>query len=409
MSSQYGTDFPAFVVLKMAFCHSGSLELCHLRVCARLRLECPRLVGFSPGMPAVDIESYNPAWAPDEPFSVLQTERGLYNGELVAWGAWGVLLAVCIQCIAVLWRNIQRGNRRHRYLLVYIIVMTALATAGVAMTAKWQQIYLIDQRNYPGGPMAYYAKFAVNSLSVAGRFCAFIMNWMADGLLIWRLYVIYQGALLFVTLPTLTFLASFAMSIVELDAVTRPNSSVFASSSVNLGLIYWSLSIAVNVLVTALIVARVYFAQRALDHAFGVSSRRSDRLYSNVSAILIESAALYTIPAIIFLVGYSLQSTLQFTAGPLECIQGIAPLLIILRVANGTAYTSATISETSRSSVPGILFGRPSRSQSEHESQLQSFASPAVCVPFAQKDETKRSPSRSEGELTVYPTSVETR
>ncbi|VDC01090.1 unnamed protein product [Peniophora sp. CBMAI 1063] len=354
----------------------------------------------------------NPDWAPSEPYSALQNERGLYIGQLVSWGAWGVLLAVGIQCVAVLWRNVRRGKGRHVYLLVYVIVITALATAGVAMTAKWQQTYLIDQRNYPGGPLAYYVKFAVNPLSVAGRFCAFIINWMADGLLIWRLYVIYQGALLFVTLPTLTFLASFAMSIVELDAVTRPNSSIFASTSVNLGLIYWSLSIAVNVLVTLLIVARVYFAQRALSRALGVErSSHSDRLYTNVSAMLIESAALYTIPAIIFLVGYSLQITLQFTVGPLECIQGIAPLLIILRVANGTAYTSAPISETSRSqSLPGIRFMRQSHTEDEPESPMQSLSTPAVRVSLAKGDGAKRSASRSEGELTSCPaSSFETR
>ena len=111
------------------------------------------------------------------------------------------------------------------------------------------------------------------------------------------------------------------MSIVELDAVTRPNSSIFTSTTVNLGLIYWSLSIAVNVLVTILIVARIYVVQRALSRALDEHSKHSDKFYSNVSAMLIESAALYTIPGIIFLVGYSLHSTLQFTVGPLECIQ----------------------------------------------------------------------------------------
>ena len=82
----------------------------------------------------------------------------------------GVLLAVAIQCVSVLWRNVRRGKGRHVYLLIYVILMTSLATAGVCMTAKWQQTYLIDQRNYPGGPMAYYTKFADNPLSTASRF-----------------------------------------------------------------------------------------------------------------------------------------------------------------------------------------------------------------------------------------------
>lgn len=111
------------------------------------------------------------------------------------------------------------------------------------------------------------------------------------------------------------------MSIVELDAITRPQSSIFLHANVNLGLIYWSLSIAVNVLVTILIVTRIFFMQRAIAQALGVSSRQSDKAYADISTMLVESAALYTIPGIIFLAGYSLQIPLQFAVEPLECIQ----------------------------------------------------------------------------------------
>ncbi|KZV68916.1 hypothetical protein PENSPDRAFT_502472 [Peniophora sp. CONT] len=359
-------------------------------------------------MPAV---VSNPAWAPREPVSVLQIERGIFIGTLLAWGAWGVLLSVTIQCVTALWRNIRHGKRRHRLLLVYVVLMTSLATVGVSLGAKWQQTFFIDNRMYPGGPMAYYAKYSANPLTAASRFCAFMMNWMADGLLIYRLYVIYQGALLFVTVPILTFLASFAMSIVELDAITRPESSIFLSTNVNLGLIYWSLSIAVNIIVTVLIVARIFFVQRAIAQALGVDSRKSDRMYTDVSAMLIESAALYTIPGVIFLAGYSLQIPLQFTVEPLECIQGIAPLLIILRVANGTAYTATTVSGTTSSSsgtrsqpMGALRFASWSRSHPERESELKDFPISPIRVSLSGKDGVRLSSSqRLEDEASTYP------
>ncbi|VDC01094.1 unnamed protein product [Peniophora sp. CBMAI 1063] len=283
----------------------------------------------------------DPAWAPVEPHSVLRQERAEFVGLLLAWGSWGILFTVAILCVNVLWRNIRRGNTQHRFLLAYVIMITSIATAGLLLTTKYQQIYTIDQRNYPGGPIAYDIKYGANPITTGERICDFMVNWMADGLLTYRVYVIY-GREIIVAIPILTFLASFSMSIVELYIVTRPNSSIYQHKSVEHGLIYWSLSVAVNVMVTVLIVTRLLGARRRLTEALGKAARQSGEIYANISAILVESAMLYTVPAIIFLVGYSLGNVLNAAIHALEVIQGIAPLLIILRVANGRAYSTVT-------------------------------------------------------------------
>lgn len=81
------------------------------------------------------------------------------------------------------------------------------------------------------------------------------------------------------------------------------------------------MSITVNVMVTALIVFRLISARRMLAKAMGTAGRQDDKIYMNVSAILVESAALYTIPAIVFLIGYSLKNVLDATIDALEVIQ----------------------------------------------------------------------------------------
>ena len=103
--------------------------------------------------------------------------------------------------------------------------------------------------------------------------------------------------------------------------MSRPGSSILLANSVKFGLAYWSLSVAVNVVVTALIVLRLYTARRRLAEAMGTAGRDSGKLYTNVSAILVESAALYTIPAIIFLVGYGIGDVLNASVDALEVIQ----------------------------------------------------------------------------------------
>ena len=115
---------------------------------------------------------------------------------------------------------------------------------------------------------------------------------------------------------------------------------MFTDSAVNFGLLYWSFSIALNVLVTGAIVARLLVMRSRLA---SINGPRHAQLYVSISAMLIESASLYSITAIVFLVGYSLRDALQFAAEPVEILQGVAPLMIILRVARGTAISDITV------------------------------------------------------------------
>lgn len=115
---------------------------------------------------------------------------------------------------------------------------------------------------------------------------------------------------------------------------------MFTDSAVNFGLLYWSFSIALNVVVTAAIVTRLLIMRSRLA---SINGPKHAHLYVSISAMLIESASLYSITAIIFLVGYSLRDALQFAAEPVEVLQGVAPLMIILRVARGTAISDVTV------------------------------------------------------------------
>ncbi|VDB89450.1 unnamed protein product [Peniophora sp. CBMAI 1063] len=357
----------------------------------------------------------NPAWAPAEPHSALLVERSQFIGLLLAWGAWGILVAVTIHCVRVLWRNVRQGKRRHIYLLVYVLLVISLATAGLFLATKWTQTWLIDQRNYPGGPVAYYEKFNANPITTGERVCDFMVNWLADGLLTYRVYVIYEGRLLFVALPILTFLASFSLSIIELYLVSRPGSSILLANSVKFGLAYWSLSVAVNVIVTILIVLRLFAARRTLAKAMGTAGRDSGELYTNVSAILVESAAIYTIPAIIFLVGYGVGDVLNASVDAVEVIQGIAPLLIILRVANGSAYSATTISDLTDSSgdldkrthrMASLRFASHVQSSTGHSEQTEDLTSKdeRLAVPVILMDSDDKGARSSVQSISPYPT-----
>ncbi|KAI0317230.1 hypothetical protein OF83DRAFT_1083743 [Amylostereum chailletii] len=284
------------------------------------------------------------SYAPDEPESVLNSERGVLAGIGLGLAAWGVLLTLAIQCVSSLTPSLS-SKPLHRYLFAYVFLMFSLGTIAIFTHLKWVQEFMIDNRNFPGGPLAYDAKFYANSLNITGVVCYFIMNWMADGLLLYRLFIIWNRRALVVAFPILMYLTSVSLSVVDLITLSHPGNSMFTDSAVNFGLLYWSFSISLNVVVTGLIVSRLLYMRRRLGHDGG----RSGKTYIGVSAMLIESAALYSLSAIVFLVGYSLRDPLQFAAEPVEVIQGIAPLMIILRVANGQAVTDDSTQRSSRS------------------------------------------------------------
>ncbi|KZV64550.1 hypothetical protein PENSPDRAFT_668999 [Peniophora sp. CONT] len=269
------------------------------------------------------------SYAPDEPQAVIIKERGVLSGMGLGLAAWGILLTLTVQCVPILYSNLSRRNRvKNGSLLAYVLVMFSLGTAAIFCHLHWVQQFLIDNRNFPGGPLAYDAAFYANAGNIAGVACYFIMNWMADGLLLWRLYVIYNSRVVFIVFPLLMYLTAIGLSIVDLYTLATPGNSMFTSSAINFGLLYWSFSIALNVVVTAAIVGRLLYMRARVSSLSGI---QHGSLYISISAMIIESAALYTITAIIFLIGYSLQNVLQFAAEPLEILQGVAPLMIILR------------------------------------------------------------------------------
>lgn len=150
-----------------------------------------------------------------------------------------------------------------------------------------------------------------------------------------------------------------ALSLLLIIMLCVPGTTLWSTISIDLGIPYWSISIALTVLITTCIVIRLLYMRRQLRNirAGGGSE------YISVSAVLIESASLYSINGIILVVSYGINSPIQNLALPVlgqtqvwssapqtnvtmshwSVLQSIAPLLIILRVIQGCAWSSTTL------------------------------------------------------------------
>lgn len=89
---------------------------------------------------------------------------------------------------------------------------------------------------------------------------------------------------------------------------SRPNANLWTKVTIQFSLPYWSISIALNTLLTLLLVSRLlymsYNARKALSDDHG-------KPYISVAAMLLESAAPYTIIGLIYIVTYARNSQVQ--------------------------------------------------------------------------------------------------
>lgn len=93
-----------------------------------------------------------------------------------------------------------------------------------------------------------------------------------------------------------------ALGILELVSAFKPGGFFFSGKAVNFGLPYYSITVSMNIIVTALICTRLFYMSKQVRAALG---SQNAKLYTSVAAMLIESAAPYTAMGILFLPFYA--------------------------------------------------------------------------------------------------------
>lgn len=301
------------------------------------------------------------SYAPHESAADLLLERSNFIGGFLgnmAYGVHGTLYCVCAYLLVRRRRKVDMSM----FWLAYITLLFAVATIYVACGIKLSEMLWIDDRDFPGGPVAYQNALFSNYVQLLLSTSYNVMTFMADGLLVYRCYLMWSNSRLrwVAAIPFLLFLASTAMSVLMLYEISLPQSNPWLQTAANYGILFWSLSSALNVLASLLIVARIHAYRSELQGALGPEHARP---YTSASAMFLESAATYAIASIIFIGTYATNNWFQNIVVPvLGQITCIAPLLIILRVAYGRAYTFRTVSTSTR-----IEWGSapPASSQSE--------------------------------------------
>ncbi|KAI3615696.1 hypothetical protein WG66_011763 [Moniliophthora roreri] len=218
---------------------------------------------------------------------------------------------------------------------------------ALSCNAVFGQLAWIDHRDVEGGPDVYIAKHISDAYNTLGTAAGIALNFLSDALLIYRCYVIYSSSWRIVSFPILLYLGALSMSILTIYESALPGANFFRGHAVDFGVPYVALTISLNIIVTLLICGRLLTARNQMKAILGPEYART---YTSIAAIMVESAAPFTILGIFYVITYARHSGISFC---LVQIWGdfcaISPQLIILRVAMGKAWskeTSGTMTST---------------------------------------------------------------
>ncbi|KAF9447766.1 hypothetical protein P691DRAFT_730862 [Macrolepiota fuliginosa MF-IS2] len=282
----------------------------------------------------------NPNAPPGESPFDLYNERTIIDGLFLGAIAYGVHLTLFIWCFHILLQKKKSGG--DYLLMVYVSLLFIMGNIGNGTNIKVGELTFVDDRNFPGGPGLFFATGA-GPVGLTCNVIYIINTWFQDGLLLYRFWMFFaRMGWYWVILPCLMFLASVALSLILIVMLCVPGITLWSTISINLAIPYWAISIALTVIITACITTRLLYMRYQMRRVMAGSGSE----YISVTSMLVESAALYTVNGLIFLVSYAVNSPIQNLALPvLGQTQSIAPLLIILRVLQGRAWSSSSLAK----------------------------------------------------------------
>ncbi|KAH7919115.1 hypothetical protein BV22DRAFT_1023530 [Leucogyrophana mollusca] len=299
------------------------------------------------------------SWAPNETPEEIFVEKGWLNGTVVNAALYGVDATLYFACFRAILRGTTRSNYKKQLpLLLFVAIAFILSTLFTASMTEFTNLAFIDDREYPGGPGAYSRNMFHIPQNEIANVSFVLLTLCADILVLWRCMIIYRGCMsrtsIVMCLPCLMLAASFVLGILFLMQWSK-SSPWGKFLGVDFTLPFIGTSLALNILSTIAIVLRLLYYRYRVTSAFG--SRHGSH-YTSIAGVVVESAAIYSIFSVLFLVTFAINNPVSsIFMDALNPIQMFAALLIILRVTHGHAWSQEKIIEgTTSDSIPMSSF-----------------------------------------------------
>ncbi|KAI0795399.1 hypothetical protein C8Q75DRAFT_448029 [Abortiporus biennis] len=222
---------------------------------------------------------------------------------------------------------------RRRVLVIYVCTLFAMATVGLSLQIWWCGLAFIDNRDYPGGAFEFLRENSNHPVHIALTVIYVVLNWLCDGMLLYRFYIICSAGCTYRRIPLITSISLFLIlitvgSIFMVDiAYLATGASVPAPA-----IVYMFISLFIHTLLTILIISRIIYLRRNVQ----ILGPNYGKQYSSIIALFVESASIYTVWILVAAIVSAVNSPVQYAfVAALGQIQAIPPLLITSRVVYG--------------------------------------------------------------------------
>ncbi|EAU92428.2 hypothetical protein CC1G_00647 [Coprinopsis cinerea okayama7 len=303
--------------------------------------------------------SEEPYYGPNASPKDILLERTFVAGDLLTGIGYGIQLVLFTSCATYLWGQIRSSSRNKSskrtpvLLLSYMALLLIVETIYVAVQARTVQDIYVDNRNYPGGPWKYFLATQNKAINVIFYATLFIVTFLADLLVLWRCWVIWRAggatapANLAIAVPILLLIASFVMGTLWTLQSSQPGLSLYSALPKAYGQSYFFISLGFNIIITILIVSRLMMYRRT---ALKSLPEGHGKEYYGLVTVVVESAAVYSIFAVLFLITYTIDHPInQVCLSFASSAQQIAGYWIIYRIAKGRAWTQRTLAHNATS------------------------------------------------------------
>ncbi|KAJ7751439.1 hypothetical protein B0H16DRAFT_832027 [Mycena metata] len=269
-----------------------------------------------------------------------------FLGAFLADILYGLYLSAFIECCSLLWRKHKNPNIKQMYLMATTGLMFALITTTI-ITSTYRCVKTFDTVDADIGPPNSIPGLIMNS-------CWLFVTPVADAFIIFRTFVVWNGNWWIILLPTILCVVGLGSSIWNVIALTRVGglgAGIWGNIAWEAVNTFLSASLAINVLCTALISFRILQMRRRLV-ATGMATAGSGP-GMRVVAIIVESAALYTLLLVATIITTSVGTFVNFIfLSLLPPAIGVVFSYIIIRVSRGTSYGDETDSPSMHSLKP---------------------------------------------------------
>ncbi|KAJ6629582.1 hypothetical protein B0H10DRAFT_1985979 [Mycena sp. CBHHK59/15] len=255
---------------------------------------------------------------------------------------YGVYLVTCGFCAQALFTTQQRLRRCSELNWAMIIVMStifAIATVDVVLQF-FRNLRTFATADGPGDATKDFTNIS-DPINVVKTATVLFQTVIADGMLIYRCWEVYNRSWFPITLSLLLWLGGVAITgvLFYLEITQNTHTLLTIVQLKPFGAAFWVMTIVVNIITTALIVVRIWRVDRDVGGFRYNSSSQSQSVrppsrLQRVIRIVVESGLMYTVAALITFITFTANSIAVYVATDLIIqVVGIAFNLIIIRSA----------------------------------------------------------------------------